>query len=152
MRAVYRVLAFLIAIGVAIQSMSMVFYVAGLNRWVDEGGVFDKAVQEERDTTPYSEGVGLLIHSLNGMMIIPLLAILLLIASFFAKVPRGIQAAGLVLLLVLIQVALGIFGYELPFLGALHGLNALILLGAALNAARLARRTTVDADRMAVAT
>jgi heme A synthase len=110
--------------------------------------VFDKAVLEDRDATPFPEVVGFMIHGLNGTLVIPALALLLFLVSLFAKVPRGIAAAGLVLLLVIIQVALGIFGHEYPFLGALHGLNALILLGSALNAARLARRTRVEPDRM----
>ncbi len=54
----------------------------------------------------------------------------------------------MVLLLVVIQAALGIFGRSYPFLGALHGLNALILLGAALNAARLASRARTEAYRI----
>ncbi|MBA3489393.1 MAG: hypothetical protein H0T78_07590 [Longispora sp.] len=150
MRAVYRVLAYLVAIGVAIQAMSIAFATTGLRKWVDGGGVYDKAVLEDREGTPFPEAVGSIVHGMNGIMVIPILALLLLIASLFAKVPRGIQAAGLVLLLVVIQVALGIYGRSYPFLGALHGLNALILLGAALNAARLASRLRTEADRMSM--
>ena len=68
------------------------------------------------------------------MMIIPVLALLLLIVSFFAKVPGGVMWAGLILLDVVVQVMLGLFGHEVPAIGALHGINALILFGLAVTA------------------
>jgi hypothetical protein len=44
-----------------------------------------------------------------------------------------------VLLLVVTQVALGLFGHEASIFGALHGLNAFLLLGAAGYTAHRAR-------------
>ena len=41
------------------------------------------------------------------------------------------------------QVFLGLFGHEVAYIGALHGLNAFLLMGSAGNAARLAK--TADA-------
>ena len=35
-----------------------------------------------------------MLHGINGEMVFPLLALLLLIVSFFAKVPRGVHWAG----------------------------------------------------------
>ena len=67
-------------------------------------------------------------------------ALLLLISSFFAKVPGGVKWAGLVVLLVVVQVNLGFAGHDIPALGGLHGLNALLLFAAALYTARRARR------------
>jgi len=141
MRMVYRVLAYLVVLGVVVQAMSMVYAVAGLGKWIDKGGVLDKAVMES-DASPFPEVAGFAIHGINGMMIMPIIALLLLIISFFARVPGGIAWAGLVLLLVAIQITLGLAGHSIPFLGALHGLNALLLLGASLNAARLAGTRT----------
>jgi len=141
MRMVYRVLAYLVALGVVVQAMSMVYAVAGLGKWIDKGGVLDKAVMES-DASPFPEVAGFAIHGINGMMIMPIIALLLLIISFFARVLGGIAWAGLVLLLVAIQITLGLAGHSIPFLGALHGLNALLLLGASLNAARLAGTRT----------
>jgi hypothetical protein len=63
----------------------MVFAIAGLGKWVDEGGVLDKATFEsafEGGETPFPEFTGLLIHAINAMMVIPALALLLLIVSF----------------------------------------------------------------------
>ncbi len=130
MRSVYKVLAFVIAAEVALQAMAMVFAIAGMYRWVNDGGVLDKAAMENGEP-PFAEGIGFLIHAMNGMMVIPALALILLIVSFFAKVPGGVKWAGAVFLLVALQVTLGILGHSIPALGGLHGLNALLLFSAA---------------------
>jgi heme A synthase len=143
MRTVYRVLAYLVAAEVVVQAMAMVFAIAGLGKWVDSGGVFDKSVMES-DQSPFPEIIGFMVHGMNGMIVIPALALLLVICSFFAKIPRGVRWAALVLLLVVVQVNLGFAGHGFPALGALHGLNALLLFTAALYTAR--RRRTPAAN------
>jgi hypothetical protein len=140
MRSVYKVLAYVVAAGVVLQAMAMVYAVAGEGKWVMEGGVLDKAVIESREFV-FPEVLGYAIHSINGMIIVPLMAMLLLISSFFAKVSGGVRWAGLVLLLVLLQVTLGLAGHSIPFLGALHGLNALLLFSAAVYTGLRVRRT-----------
>jgi hypothetical protein len=135
MRLVYKILAYAVAVEVAVQAMAVVFAVAGLDKWVAGGGVFDKATMESEET-PFPEVIGLMIHGMNGMMVIPAIALLLLISSFFAKIPGAVKAAGLVVLLVAVQVTLGMLAHDLPALGALHGLNALLLFSAAVYAAR----------------
>jgi hypothetical protein len=146
MRSVYRVLAGLIALQVAIQAMAMVYAVAGLGIWVDGGGVLNKAAFESEETL-FPEMVGFIIHGMNGMMVIPALGLLLLIVSFFAKVPGGVKLAAAVLGLIVLQVALGLFGHSVAALGALHGLNALVLFSAAVFAARRARAGRVASAR-----
>ena len=141
MKSVYKVLAYLIALEVVVQAAAMVFAVAGLGIWVDQGGVFDKAAFENEDLS-FTGVAGFMIHGINGMMVIPVLALVLLIVSFFAKVPGGIKAALAVLVLVALQITLGIFGHETPYSGLLHGINAFVLLGAAVYAGRLATRST----------
>lgn len=131
MRKVYRVLAYVIAAEVVVQAMAMVFGVAGMGKWIDNGGVFDKAVMESEEA-PFPEVVGFMVHGINGMMVIPLLALILLICSFFAKVPGAVRSAAGILLLVIVQVVLGLSGPALPVLGALHGLNAMALFTLAL--------------------
>jgi hypothetical protein len=79
-----------------------------------------------------------------GMMLIPLVALILLIVSFFAKIPGGVKWAAIVLGLVVLQVALGIFGHETAYSGLLHGLNALILFAVAIKAG--SRVAAVPAD------
>jgi hypothetical protein len=138
MKTAYRVLAYLVAAEVIVQAMAMVYGIAGLGKWVDSGGVFDKSVMES-DESPFPEIVGIMIHGINGMMVIPAIALLLLISSFFAKIPGAVKWAGLVLLLVVLQIALGLFGHAVPAVGALHGLNALLLFSAAVYTARRGR-------------
>lgn len=133
MKSVYRALAYLIALEVMIQAALMAFAIAGLGIWVDEGGVFDKANAEamfEGDLT-FTGVAGMMFHGLNGMMVIPALALIFLIFSFFAKVPGGSKWAAFVLLAVVVQVTLGLSGHSNPYFGMLHGFNALILFSVA---------------------
>lgn len=160
MRKVYRVLAFLVAIEVALQAMFIVYGDAGLGLWVDDGGVVDKATFEnafESGEAPFPEFQAFVLHGMNGMMVIPLLALLLVISSFFAKVPRGVAFAFGVLVLVLLQVTLGLMGHSIAALGALHGINALALFSVAAWAGLRARAGGVSraadsesAERVAV--
>ena len=111
MRNAYRILAIIIAVEVVIQAMAMVFAVAGLGIWVDDGGVLDKAAFESEDLS-FTGVVGFMVHGINGMMIIPLLGLALLVVSFFAKVPGGVKWAAIVLGSIVVQVLAGIFGHD----------------------------------------
>jgi hypothetical protein len=51
--------------------------------------------------------------------------------SFFAKVPGGVKWAGITFLLVALQITLAFVAFGTPVVGALHGINALVLLGVA---------------------
>jgi len=134
MRTAYKVFAWLVALGVVVQAASVVWAVAGLGIWVDkDGGVLDKAAFESEETL-FPEVAGFMVHGLSGMMIIPALALIFLIVSFFAKVPGGIAWAAYVLLAVVVQVALGIYGHEAAVWGLLHGINAMILFSLAVYA------------------
>jgi hypothetical protein len=135
MRAVYRVLAWLVAAEVVVQAAAVAYGVFGLAKWVEGGGVLDKAVMES-DTPAFPEVAGFAVHGINGMMIVPALALLLLVVSFFARVRRGVAAAGAVAGLVAVQVLLGMLAHGIPGLGILHGATALLLLAAAVYAAR----------------
>ena len=143
MRSAYRVLAFLVAGLVVVQAFAIAYAVAGLGKWVNDGNTFDKAAFESDDTS-FDGILGFMIHGMNGMMLIPLVALILLIVSFFAKVPGGVGRAAIVFGLVVLQVALGRFGHEIPILGGLHGLNALLLFGAAIMAGIRAKETSVE--------
>jgi hypothetical protein len=137
MKSVYRVLAYLVALEVVIQAAAIAYAVAGLGTWIQQGGVLDAAAMES-ETTEFTGVAGFMVHGLNGQMIVPLIALLLLIVSFFAKVPGGVLWAGLVLVTVVVQVLLGIFGHGAPVLGLLHGVVALVLFTLAVIAARRA--------------
>ena len=129
MRSVYRALAGLIAIGVLVQAAAIALAWFTVIKDVDGGSVFT----EDSDAN-----VGHMIHTIVGSGVIPLLAILLLIISFFAKVDSGVRWALYVFGLVALQFGLAAASFGLPAIGALHGLNAFALLGVASMAARRA--------------
>ena len=150
MKSVYRVFAFLIAAGVALQAAAMAYAVFGLTKWIDGGGTLDKAAIEgaQNGTVSIGGDVGFSTHGMVGIMVMPALALLFLIISFFAKVPGGVKWALIVFGVTIVQVALGLFSHDIAGLGWLHGVNALILFGVAVSAAlRVRTRSAVD-DRV----
>lgn len=138
MRRVYQVLSYIVAAEVVVQAMLMVWAIAGLTNWVNNGGVFDKAVMEDQQII-YPEIIGIPLHGLNGGIVIPVITLVLFVCSFFAKIPGGVKWAGIVLVLAIVQGQLGYLGHDLPAAGAVHGLNALALLLVAVHAARRTR-------------
>ena len=148
MRTTYRVLAFVIAAEVVVQAAMMAFAVAGLGIWVDkDGGVLDKATME--GDLDFTGVIGFAIHGMNGMMVIPVIALAFLIVSFFANVPGGVKWAGFVVLAVALQVTLGLLGHENAIFGLLHGVNALIIFSLALMAGKRVSSVATDGARLA---
>jgi hypothetical protein len=141
MRTVYRVLAWLVAAEVLVQAAAITWAVFGLGQWIQGGGVLDKSVMES-EVQAFPAETGFMVHGLNGEMVVPVLALLLLVVSFFAKLPRGVALAGAVVGLLAVQVVLGMLGHNIPGLGLLHGANALLLFTAAVLAARLPAPTS----------
>lgn len=145
MRTVYRVLAWLMAAEVFVQAAAIAWAVFGLGKWIQAGGVLDKSVMES-EVSAFPQETGFMVHGINGEMVVPALALLLLVVAFFAKVPRGVAFAGGVVGLVALQVVLGMLGHGIPGLGLLHGANALALFVVAVIAARRsADASTADA-------
>jgi hypothetical protein len=122
MRTTYQWLARLIALGVVFQAAFVAFGTFDVFNAADDGRAF---------TADTAYNAGQTLHSVVGMMIIPALALVLLIVSFFAGIPGGIQIAVLVLGLVVAQVVLGLVSFPVPWLGLLHGINAFVLAGVA---------------------
>lgn len=146
MQKAYKILAHTIAGLVTIQAAVMVFAVAGLFYWIEEDeGFLDKGVVESWDNDPptWMGAIGVPIHGMSGMYLIPLLGLALLIISFFANVNGGTKWAGIVFGLIIVQVMLGIFAHGTPALGLLHGINAFLLFFAALSAGRAAKESAV---------
>ncbi|MDX6224348.1 MAG: hypothetical protein QOE64_724, partial [Frankiales bacterium] len=137
----FRVLAYVIAADVVVQAAAIAFGVFGESKYVDDNHTVTKALVEAHDTSIFTGAVGFAIHQINGTAVIPLLALALVIASFFAKVPGGTNAALLVLLFVVIQIVLGIFAHSVVYLGPLHAINAFLVIWFALAAARRAGGT-----------
>jgi hypothetical protein len=139
----YRFLAIMIAVLVVVQAAAIAWAYFGMTNWItDEGGVVNKELLECEDCDQeFTAEWGFAIHMFFvGFVLIPLTSIVLLIVSFFAKVPRGVTLAAVIFGLVVLQV------FVLPALsrevgsgfGALHGLNALILMGIAIMAGQRA--------------
>lgn len=148
MRRIYSAIAWIIAGGVVVQAASIAFALGGIGRYVQDGGVIDKALVESRQAT-FTGDLGFPIHGIVGGMVIPFAAVALLIAAFFVKAHgarlRGARLwAGIVLALVALQITLGYSIVDMPYLGLIHGANALAVLLAAIYAAMRARRAAVS--------
>ena len=135
MKSAYRVLAYLMALEVLVQAGAIAYALFGRGAWIQCGGVLEKAAMES-ETTEFPGVSGFMVHGINGQMIVPVIAVLLLVVAFFAKVRGGVALAGMVFGGVVVQVALGILGHSLPLLGWVHGILAIFIFAAALTAAR----------------
>ncbi len=135
MRTAYKLLAYAVAAEVAIQAMAVVWAMAGLGKWIQQGGVADASLMES-EAIPFPEVAGFIIHGINGTFVVPIIALALMVLSFFTRQRRAIVVAVAVFVLTVLQGQLGFLGHEIPGIGALHGLNALILFATALYAAR----------------
>lgn len=144
MRAAYLWLSRLLALLVMVQAMLIVFAVSGLFHWItEEGGSLDASVAEGWETTPptFTGAIGHYLHAeIIGKQVVPTVAVLLLIVSFFAKVPKGVAAAVVIGVLVGLQVYTGMNSEHIPYLGLWHGLGALLVFAAALGAAVMAKK------------
>ena len=139
----YRFLAITIAVLIVVQAGAIAWGFFGVTNFVTDGGVID---EEFLDCTEDCESIGsadagFAIHMFfNGLILIPLCSLALLIVSFFAKIPKGITLAATIFGLVILQV------FVLPALsrevgsgfGALHGINALVMMGIAIMAGQRA--------------
>jgi hypothetical protein len=129
MRSTYRVLAYLIAVGVAVQAASVALAFFTIIHEVDDGGVLTADYD-------YEGNLGIMVHRVGGLGLVPLSAIALVIVSFFTKAPGAVRWAGAVLGLVVLQIALVFAAFATASAGALHGLNALMLFLTAVWAGR----------------
>lgn len=144
----YQMLAYTIAGLVVVQAAMIAWAFFGLTNWIsDEGGVVNKQLLEcDSCDMNFTAEWGFAFHMFFiGLLLIPLLTLVLLVVSFFTRVPRASAYAGVLVLLVVLQVIV------LPMLarevgsgfGALHGVNALLILGVAALAGHRARPTVL---------
>ena len=131
MRQTYRVVASLIALGVLVQAAAIAFGWFQVINDVENGAVLDQNAELN---------AGHIVHGMNGLYVLPLLGLVLLGVSFAAarSVPGARKWAGITLGLIVLQVVLAFVAFGAPIVGALHGVNALLVLGAAVRAAMLA--------------
>lgn len=140
MKSAYRVLAYLVALEVVIQAAAIAFATFGLLSYVGGGGVLDRSTQQAHT---YSGAVGFVVHGVNGQMITPGIALVLLVVAFFAKVPGGVMWAAIVFVTVIVQVVLGQIAHVVPSFGWVHGGLAIGLFAVAIIAARRPHTATL---------
>ncbi|MDQ0574207.1 hypothetical protein [Agromyces albus] len=149
MRKVYAVLAWIVAGGVVVQAASIAFGFGGMSGYVQDGGVVDKALIESRQAD-FIGVLGFPIHAMVGGTVIPLAAFLLLVVSFFVKVRGARMWAAILFGVIALQITLGYSISDMPYLGLIHGANALaVLLIAVYAALRISRSKRVGAEEPA---
>jgi hypothetical protein len=156
MRRTYSIIALVVALGVAVQAASIAFALGGVAHYIQGGGVLDKALVESRQAT-FTGDLGFPIHGIVGGMVLPVAALALLVVAFFVKVRGARLWAAIVLGVVALQITLGYSITDMPYLGLIHGANALaVLLTAVYAALRVGRpalgRSNERASSDAVAT
>lgn len=145
MRKLYSGLAWTVSGAVVIQAAAIAFAFGGMLNLVAEGGVVDKALLESFQAAGVGEA-GFMVHAVVGGVVIPLVAVALLVVSFFVRVRGAKLWAAITLGLVVLQVTLGFSITGSPYLGIIHGANALAIVVAGAVAALRVRRA-----RLAVA-
>jgi hypothetical protein len=138
-RLVYRILAMLIAAGVVVQAAVIAFALFDIEKKTDDGQVFSKD----------SHNGAIALHSTLGEMVIPVLALLLLIVSFFAAIPGGVKWAAITFGVLVLQIVLAFGGDGVPAIGVLHAINAFALAAVASIAMRKARLADSPAPAVA---
>jgi heme A synthase len=129
----YRVLAGLVAFGVLVQAGAIAF------GWFDALSGLENGLVIDQN---YEGNAGHALHGILGFYVLPALGLILLVVSFLAakQVPSARKYGGIVFGLILLQVVLAIVAFVVaPVIGALHGLNALLLFAAAVRATMLTR-------------
>jgi hypothetical protein len=138
MRSAYKYLAYAIDVLILVQAAAIAWAVFGLGKYVEDGNALTKT-KMDADTFSFTEERGFMIHGINGQLLIPLIGLILLIISFFAKVPEGPKYAAMLFGGIVLQVVLGMAAHAVPALGFIHGFWALLLFW-------LAYRTAKQAD------
>jgi hypothetical protein len=126
MKNTYRALAYLVAAGVFVQAAAIAWAIFTIANDVEAGAVL---------TSDSASNTGQELHGTVGMMVIPALALILFVVSLFAKIPGGVKYAAIIVGLVVLQITLAFVAFGAPVVGALHGMNALAILGVSITAA-----------------
>ncbi|MEU4241218.1 hypothetical protein [Actinoplanes sp. NPDC026619] len=129
MRAVYRILAMIIAAGVVVQTAAIAFAMFDIEHKTDDGVFYTKD----------SDNGGIALHMILGERVIPVVALAFLIVAFFARIPGGVKWAAITFGVLILQIVLAYAGKAVPFIGVLHAINAFALATVASIAMRKAR-------------
>jgi heme A synthase len=138
MRTAYQVLAYSIAALVVVQAAVIAVGMFGLMAFLQDGGSVDIGLLESGTGTP--NAWGFIAHGVVGTIVIPLVAIALVVVSFFARVPGGVRWAFILFGVIALQVLLAFLSLLLSGLGLLHGAIALVIFGMSVSSAIRVRR------------
>jgi hypothetical protein len=135
-RRAYRILNYLMSLEVLIQAAVIAWFAFGVTAYADDHG----SISHDKLTDGGFDGsAGAAIHAVNGFMVIPLIALVLLVVSFRARVPGGVRLAVITFVLVVAQsFLLPALSERAPAVGILHGAVALAILALSIVAARKA--------------
>ncbi|AJK68456.1 hypothetical protein [Corynebacterium marinum] len=142
MKTAYRSLAGLICGLVMLQAASEAWFASGVGKYIAEGGTID--MSDTSGPPPFTEVWGLIVHTISGLYVIPVVAAILLIVGYLTHDRRALALAAVVVILVGVQVTLGLTASSFTFLAFLHGFNALLIFGVALTAALTLGRQHVE--------
>ena len=141
MKPAYRILYYLLSLEVLIQAAVIAWWAFGVTSYADDHGSIS---HHQLEHGGFGGSAGLSVHAVNGFMVIPFIALVLLVVSFFAKVPGGVRLASITFVLVLAQAyLLPALSEKSPVVGTLHGAVALAILGLSIAAPRMAREAEV---------
>ncbi len=120
MRKAYQVICHLIALCVVLQAA-----------WI-AAALFtvDKRIEDGHSITKGYDNWAQVMHSVFAIIVV-VLGLVLLILSYFAKLPGGAKWAGFTFLAIVVQWVLAIVSFAAPVLGVLHGANAFAILALA---------------------
>jgi hypothetical protein len=128
---------------VVVQAAAIALGFGGMMHFVDTGGVVDKALTESRTASNFTGEIGFPVHGIVGGLVLPIAALLLLLVSWFTKVSGASWWAAGLFVLVVVQGMLGYSIKDMPYLGLIHGANALAVLLIAVVCARRVRSSAV---------
>lgn len=124
MRNAYKYLALVIAVDVLLQAASVAYGAFGLQKWIEDGHTLGRNGVEDGS---YPGVGGYAFHGANGMMVMLLLGVALLVVALVGRLAEGPRDAAILLVMIVVQIALGFASHAVPLLGAVHGILALVI-------------------------
>jgi hypothetical protein len=130
MKTTYRIVAYLICLGVVLQAASIAFGFFGIGRWVVAGNTLDRHTFLD-NSSQLGGYAGLAFHYVVGQAIMPLLGLILLICSFFTRSRSALIWAVAVMVGIIVQILLGLAAFHGVAAGAAHGFLAVAIFAIA---------------------
>lgn len=129
MKRFSQVMAFVVAGLVVVQVLTVAAGIFSLMALVDGGGVLSAQLFDNGPAPAFEAGFSA--HASIGLLLVPV-AVVYFVSALIARVPTGRSWAGAVLVLTVLQVAMGLLAHAVTGLGLAHGLVAMALFATAL--------------------